>query len=446
MRNYKTILLATVAGALLTPQVAMAKAHSHHKYHASDEAQEKAMMAQLQAAQQQIAALQAQLDALKAKVDQASAAQSQTAVAAQNASTKADEALAKASTAQTTAVAANEKASKPAEVPAPVKWAADTKISGRMYFNMSQVSASDANGTNVENNGGFQIKRFYVSVDHRFNKVLSGDITTDIKQVDGLGQTLFVKKAYLQASFNPAFTVRLGSADMPWIPYVEGIYGYRQIDNTLTDLDHYANSADWGVHVLGKLADGIVSYQVSVVDGAGYRKPQFSKSVDVEGRVSIAYHGLQAAVGGYTGKRGLDQQGITTYHTASRFDALLGYKGRIQNVGFTLGGEYFYAKNWNNVTTVAEDAAEGYSIFASIQPVAKWSVFGRYDWVKPSKDLNPDYRDHYFNAGIQYSPAKIVDLALVYKHDSGTQDLKIGNLGAGQATRDEVGLYGQFRW
>jgi len=98
------------------------------------------------------------------------------------------------------------------------------------------------------------------------------------------------------------------------------------------------------------------------------------------------------------------------------------------------------------VNTVAEDAGEGYSVFASVQPAPKWSVFGRYDWVKPSIDLNPTQKDHYFNAGIQFSPAKIVDLALVYKHDSADGMLQIGNLGAGQVTRDEVGLYGQFRW
>ncbi len=38
---------------------------------------------------------------------------------------------------------------------------------------------------------------------------------------------LFIKKAYLQAKYDPAFTIRLGAADLPWVPFVEGIYGYR---------------------------------------------------------------------------------------------------------------------------------------------------------------------------------------------------------------------------
>lgn len=442
MQKQKSIALAALAGAMMSPHAAMARTHQ----------QGPSVQQQLKAAQDQIAHLQAQLDALQARMDQTAATQSQVAADTQAASQKADQALAQASTAQTTAVAAQakadvatDKASKPVLADA-VKWAADTKVSGRMYFNMSSVSADNASGANVEKDGGFQIKRFYVSIDHTFSKTFSGDITTDVKQVGGVGQTLFIKKAYLQAKLNDAAVVRLGSADMPWIPYVEGIYGYRHIEQTETDLNHFGNSADWGVHVLGSLAGGVVNYQVSAVNGAGYRAPQFTKTVDLEGRVSVDYKGIQAAIGGYTGKLGKDVQGATTYHTANRFDALLGYKGKAGDVGYSIGGEYFYAKNWNNVNTLAEDASEGYSVFASVQPAPKWSVFGRYDWIKPSKDLNPLQKDHYFNAGIQFSPAKIVDLALVYKRDSADDLLTIGNLGAGQATRNEIGLYGQFRW
>ncbi|WP_338468441.1 hypothetical protein RXV95_07795 [Novosphingobium sp. ZN18A2] len=442
MQNHKSIALAAIAGAMMVPHAAMARTHE----------QAPSVEQQLKTAQQQIAELQAQLDALKARMDQTAAAQSQVAADTKVASQKADQALAQASTAQTTAVAAqskaevaSDKASKPVLADA-VKWAADTKVSGRMYFNVSSVSADDENGNNVEKDGGFQIKRFYVGIDHKFNNTLSGNITTDVRQIGGVGQTLFIKKAFLQARFSKAAIVRLGSADMPWIPYVEGVYGYRHIENTITDLDHEGNSADWGVHVMGSLANGIVNYQVSAVNGAGYRNPQFTKTIDLEGRVSVAYKGIQAAVGGYTGKLGKDVQGGYAPHTASRFDALLGYKGKAGNVGYSIGGEYFFAKNWTHVNTVESDAAEGYSIFASVQPAPKWSVFGRYDWVQPNKHLNPIQKDRYFNAGIQFSPAKIVDLALVYKRDNADGMLQIGNLGAGQATRDEIGLYGQFRW
>ena len=445
MRMKNSVALTAMTLALMTPQAVMAKSASN-----GPSTSEK-----LTVAQQQIAELRAQLNMLQARMDQLAQAQNQvaeTAQLAQTASTKVDQAMAKAD-------AASAQAAKPAAIPEAVKWAADTKISGRMYFNMSSVSSDNAAGANVEKDGGFQIKRFYVGIDHKFNNVFSGNITVDVDNVvkstslsgstlstSNAGQGLYIKKAYLEAKFSPAVIVRAGSTDMPWIPYVEGIYGYRHVEKTLTDLDGFGTSADWGVHVMGSIANGLVSYQVSAVDGAGYRNPQFTKTVDLEGRISLQYKGFNAAMGGYTGKLGKDVQGATTTFTANRFNALLAYKGKLASIPVTIGGEYFCAKNWNRVTSATEDASDGYSLFASVDPVKKWSVFGRYDWVKPSKDLKPLQVDHFFNVGVQYSPAKIVDLALVYKRDSGDGSVKIGNLATGQATRDEIGLYGQFRF
>jgi len=366
----------------------------------------------------------------------------------------------KATQAQATATQANETAKKADEkastsggaLAKAAAWAAETKISGRMYYNISSISQDDYGGNSIPNKkgGGFELKRFYVSIDHKFNSVLSGDITTDVTGASGSGAQLYVKKAYLSAKFSPALDIRLGATDMPWIPYVEGIYGHRYIENTLTDMYHFGTSSDWGVHAQGKLANGIINYQVSVTNGAGYKTIKMTKSIDVEGRLAFEYHGFNAAIGGKTGKLGKDDGSNTIYHTANRFDALVAYKGEVGMLPLTIGGEYFHATNWNNVTgsisQTADVSSEGYSIFASVKPLPKIGVFGRYDWITPDKTFNPDQKARYFNVGIEYSPAKIVDLALVYKHDSGDNGVVIGHLGSGVQKRDEIGLYGRFRW
>jgi hypothetical protein len=320
-----------------------------------------------------------------------------------------------------------------------------------MYFNVSTVDRK-SDGIETESDGGFAIKRFYLGVDHKFDEVFSANLTTDIDSVVGpnggnlVGKGLYVKKAYLQAKLDEALVVRLGASDLPWIPYAEGIYGYRHIENTLADRTKFGTSSDWGVHVMGELADGLISYQVSAVDGGGYRDPKFTRTIDVEGRLSARYKGFNVAIGGYTGKLGKNIQGATTFHRASRFDALVAYKNKL----FTVGGEYFRARNWSQVTAVPSDKSEGYSLFASISPLPSVSAFGRYDWVKPKKDLSPSFKDDYFNVGIQYSPAKIVDLALVYKREKvrngllSTSNGAIGGLRSG--TYDEFGLFGQFRF
>lgn len=422
----------------------------------------------------EIRELRAQVQELTTRLDAQEEAQRSTQAQADAAQTQAVAAATQAQAAQTAAVTASTSASTQvadavAKLPKPKPgWFDNTSISGRAYFNVSSIS-QQANGVDTAAKGvGFNIKRFYLGIDHKFDDTFSANLTTDISNVVGstsngnfpagsanlIGRGLYVKKAYLQAKISPALIIRAGSADLPWVPYVEGQYGYRHIENTLIDRTSFGTSADWGLHVLGDLAGGLLSYQVSVVDGGGYRNVKVTQSVDVEGRLSAQYKGFYGAVGGYTGKRAQDVAGVVTPHTATRLDALVGYKDKT----FTVGGEYFASKNWNNVATLTEDKAQGYSIFGSVNFMPKLSAFGRYDWVKPSDDLNDALRDHYFNVGVQYEPVKIVDIALVYKRDVadngliGTTNGTIGGpnptglLIGGRGTYDEIGLFGQFRF
>lgn len=406
----------------------------------------QAKLSKLDQLEQDVDTLKAAQQTTQAQADQAQSAASQaqsTASLAQNTATQAQSAATQAQTAATTA------AKDARNSIAPLAWAKDTKISGRMYYNVSDITRK-VNGSKTETDGGFNIKRFYVGIDHQFNKVLSGNITTDVKEIGGVGQALYIKKAYLQAKFSPALAVRLGSADLPWIPYVESIYGFRYVENVLPERVGFGTSADWGVHVLGDLAGGIVSYDVAAIDGGGYRNPQVTNHVDFEGRVSAKYKGFNAAIGGYTGRLGKDVDPASpALHTATRWDALVAYKGTM-GVPFTVGGEYFWAKNWTQVTAIAADKADGWSVFANVTPVNKLTVFGRYDWAKPHKLTAPTLKDQYFNAGVQYEALKNVDLALVYKHEKaehGTVSTSNGTVGGTtDGTYDEFGVWGMLQF
>ena len=184
----------------------------------------------------------------------------------------------------------------------------DTSVSGKMYVDFSNISQKNSDTGKTDNSGtGLDVKRFYLSVDHKFNDIWSANLTTDFNYVSNDGETnLFVKKAYVQGKFDQALVFRAGSADMPWIPFVENYYGYRYVENTLTDRLHYANSADWGLHLGGDIGAGkSVNYAVSVVNGNGYKNPSRSNGVDVEGRVGfVPFENMVIAVGGYSGHRG----------------------------------------------------------------------------------------------------------------------------------------------
>ncbi len=320
-----------------------------------------------------------------------------------------------------------------------------TSVSGKAFIDLTNIDQqSDGDSTDASGTG-LDVKRFYLGIDHVFDSTWSANLTTDFNYVGNDGETqLYVKKAYLQGSFGDALFVRAGSADLPWVPFVEGLYGYRYVENVLVDHLKFGTSADWGVHAGGKLANGLVSYAASVVNGAGYKNPTRSKSVDVEGRISVVpVEGLTLAAGFYNGKLGQDKESTDAQHTAQRYDALVAYV----NSRFRAGAEYFQAKDWKQVLSTSSDKADGYSLWGAYNFNDRMSAFARYDSANPSKDLNPDLSSDYFNVGFAYRPRKNVDLAVVYKEDKvdngllATSNGTIGGVNDGKYR--EVGLWAQ---
>ena len=180
-----------------------------------------------------------------------------------------------------------------------------------------------------------------------------------------------------------------------------------------------------------------------------------------------------------TGKLGKDTQALTgaatptTFYTAKRYNAAVGYKAGAIN----LGAEYFYAKDYNNVTVnpatnaLSQDSARGLSVFGNYNFTPKWSIFGRYDYVQPNYITDNALHDHYLNVGLQWEPVKIVDITLAYKREVveggaiSTSNGVIGcttsataasfatvaaataaDCGASNGTYDEVGLFGQIKF
>ena len=292
----------------------------------------------------------------------------------------------------------------------------NTKLSGKMFFDFTSIDDKNSDKGKSDKSGiGLDVKRFYLGVDHKFNDIWSANLTTDFNYASSDGQTsVFVKKAYVQGKFDDAAVFRVGSSDMPWIPFAEKYYGFRYVENTITDRLKYGNSSDWGLHLAGDIgASKSLNYAVSVVNGNGYKNPGRSKGVDFEGRVGfIPFENMVVAVGGYSGHRGQETENIDAAHTAERGDFMLAYASK----AFRLGAEYFTAKNWNNVLSPLADKADGYSLWGSVAVADNVNLFARYDSAKLSKSLDRDAKDTYYNAGVEYQVTKGFKLAGVWKH------------------------------
>jgi hypothetical protein len=460
MRNKSSLLGGAAVGLVLAMSwgaAAQAKPVKHH-HHVAAAPKPDPRDEEIQELKSENASLNSRLTAVEANQAQTQAAVQQAQATAQQA------AAAQAANAdQIKRIPGEVETTVSAKIPKPVTgWWNNTTVSGTAFADISNIDAKyDGVKPNGSPNGvNFDIKRFYLIVDHKFNNVFSANLTTDFNYDSGpAGATqLYLKKAYLQAKLADALIVRAGSADLPWVPFVEGLYGYRYVENVVVDRDKFGTSADWGIHVLGTIPLGEmkVSYAGSVINGMGYKKPGFiggvnrSNNMDFEGRLSAQFGGFTAAVGGYDGKLGKAVQGVTTYNTATRFDALLAYS----NKWFKLGGEYMLAHDWNDVTLAPPgipNRSEAWSIFGNVNLGKEVSLFGRYDWVKPKDTTATTLRDQFYNFGIQYEPVKTVDLSLVYKRNSidngawANQDFATV-AGVVHGTYDEIGMYMQYKW
>ncbi|TAM11264.1 MAG: hypothetical protein EPN72_04110 [Nevskiaceae bacterium] len=341
--------------------------------------------------------------------------------------------------------------------PAVASWVNDTKFGAKMYFDATNLS-QNLNGSKGTANGlGFDVKRFYLSMDHAFDSTWSMNLTTDFHYSSADGKsTIFVKKAYVQGAFSPLFKLRAGSSDLPWVPYEENLYGFRYVEPTVEDRMGLISSADWGVHAAGER--GIFDYQLSVVSGGSYNHVNFrTRQPDVALRLGLhPFDGLTVAAGGYAGKHGQAVGGGPATRDGLLYHVLVGYV----NDGLRLGGEYF---NQMNPQTYKDgsfggtsfpflknkallrsspnqsDRADGYSLWASYEIMKPITAFARFDKVRPSRNVDPSLTDTYFNVGAQYEIRKGIVASLVYKHDRvrNSKDSLINN---------EIGLFSEIKF
>src|SRR5438445_11105977 len=259
----------------------------------------------------------------------------------------------------------------------------NTVVGGTFFIDFTNIDSTSKGKSNANDGTGLDVKRGYITIDHKFDDFWSANLTTDFQYASAISATeLYVKKAYLQAKWSNEFALRVGSDDQPWIGFVDGLSGLRYVENSLVDKAGFGNSADWGIHALGTGGDGLWNYSVAVSNGAGYKNPTRSSSVDFEARVGVQpIKGLNIAVGGYNGNFGQDVANLDAtkdVRTFNRFDAVIAYN----TSDLRIGAEYFTAHNnkSNIVYTTATflphaDKANGYSAWAWYSFVKDWAVF-----------------------------------------------------------------------
>ncbi|RME27125.1 MAG: hypothetical protein D6798_05275 [Deltaproteobacteria bacterium] len=271
----------------------------------------------------------------------------------------------------------------------------DIKFSGKTYFHYGYDLTDGADGANA-----FDFDRFYFTTKARLNDDLLVRLTTDIGReksysVDVVDPTtgatssvavpedtklkVFVKYAYLQWKTPvDGVKLRIGSAGTPWIGYYDDFTGHRFVAKAMTDHFKRLHSADLGLHVLGKHADGLVDWQLSAVNGEGYGGPEVDAGKTVQARVSVDPLASNEDLT-------LPISGFISYSGVPDGDPRIQYAG---SVGFKME----WARAWGEYYGESQGDLSGSGIAATLM-VGKLdlvNVIGRMDRYDPDTSVDND--------------------------------------------------------
>ena len=304
------------------------------------------------------------------------------------------------------------------------------KISGKAFLGFTQ----NDDGAGAKTIGG-NLDRFYMQAEY-YTGIWKARFTTDIHNESALGkdQNVYVKYAFLEGKFSEAATLRLGLSHTPWIDYEQHLWKHRFVAKVTTDHFKLDSSADNGIGLKGKLADGMVNYWVTETAGAGYGAPAKTGALDFNSRISVApVKGVDISLqyrNGYKGKKTDSTVNIADKETLTQLMASYGthdYRAGFNTIKVT-----------NYKTTTGEDmtanAVWGWAKFGG-----EYGAFARVEQLKWTGTVsNGDKKDHQV-FGVDYYATHGVTLSFAYD----AQKTTTGNTAT---TAKEIGLFTQLKF
>lgn len=292
---------------------------------------------------------------------------------------------------------------------------------GLLYY----LSYQNGETGDLDNGAGysqFTIKRGYFRVTKEilpwFDAHMTFDVTT-VKDPEEAGDpannydgsiAVRIKYAYGKiklpdfAFFTKPF-IEVGVVHMPWLDFEEHVNFYRAQDTMFMERNGLFNSADLGATFVSLFGGEMPqeyqntvssdypgrygSMSVGLYNGAGYSASEKNENKPIEARLTIRplpdiIPGLQLSYFGIWGKGNKDTEPDWTVN-----NGMVSFEHEY----VTMVGQYYTGKG--NQKGDDEFDKDGYSIFAEIKPLDKFSVIGRYDRFDPNTDADDDENTRY---------------------------------------------------
>ena len=292
----------------------------------------------------------------------------------------------------------------------------EIKWSGTVYAHYGYMLGEEAEQYNE-----FDIDRVYLTARSQLSSDLSVRVTTDVGRaapqgVDTNGDgsedievpedekiRVFLKYAYLEWAASDSVMLRFGSAGTPFIGYYDKFWGQRYLAKSFTDNNKILDSADIGIHALGQISDGLVSWQTSIVNGEGYGKAEANATKALQGRVTLDPM--------FSGDNSLPitvfaSQDVMAPDGEDPVRVLAGAAGyKMEHL--TFWGEYV-------VQSEGDISGSGYSITVIPKIPGVLNLIARYDHWDPDSDTAGD-AEATIRAGVARDFLKKVSAGLTYE-------------------------------
>jgi len=291
---------------------------------------------------------------------------------------------------------------------------------------------------------GAEIDRAYLYAKYSFDENWMMRVTLDAlynAAATGKKSEVFIKHAYLQGKLHPAAIVEIGLIGTPWVPYEESLWKHRNISQSFVDRNKLDDSADAGVSLQGKLANGLVGYHLAAVNGRGFSDVGTTASTDKNIRLGIyPVEGLTVDLGyrfGYKGTRRVPDTVPSMEVTSTLSQAMLTYGGNT----FRVGGNYILNTDKAKSTAV-KTTKTAYDVWGWAYFSENYGLFGRYETMKTKRSnltaAQVQQKDDRYVAGLDYRYNKHVTASLAWDH---LKQTGVGFATKATAQDDRYGLY-----
>ncbi|MBI6546900.1 MAG: hypothetical protein HY692_08905 [Cyanobacteria bacterium NC_groundwater_1444_Ag_S-0.65um_54_12] len=290
------------------------------------------------------------------------------------------------------------------------------KISGKAFIrHYTRTLDEDKAGTRAAVNNESALDRVYLVFDWKpwangkVKAVLEGG---DLRDPGGKYFDVATKAFFLEVGNLPlGASLQVGQLDLPWVGYVDGMWGYRVQGTNFVDRSGYMTSTDIGLGLKGSLAE-LGEWQFNLVNGEGWKAPEAGFHKDFHGRLTLrplAPMGMKEFFVSGAGALGTYDPGVVSTPSAqfdkNRYIAQVGYhsKGNLlvafdyllsaSDPASKMAGKYPSLNDASLKDKLANGSGfSAYTVlnlglFGTLEALKPLDLIGRYDSIDPDTSL-----------------------------------------------------------